>query len=495
MEELRVLYGTSYDRESDGGIQFYENLGKVYTALINSTGKYTVSKFHFAFSKNKLLERMGNEDYNVIISDGTISTVGEDGEVVREGIGFSTIKGWLTDKPDTRVVIIEGSANRGKAKIGRLFKELYFYNIVFKPEAFTWKALMTEVVKVLENPRTAKEALEEYGIAEYEDVKEYLRENPWVMEGIEKPVVESVSSNNSEVSNEEAGDGELSKPVEEELVDEIQYSDTAAGVVAMDSESDIEDKEKDASDTGMGDIEAMMAESAKRFADFDDEETEEVIEEFVDPDEVEEEFTVQEPVDGEEFKFVDFEFDKESTAKSDGVVLENEEDVVEIPNETSDITTDEEKEFIFEYGAPVNEGPKVESSVERKPVEEGAYREVEKTREVLVFNRGSLAGDGLMPTKGYIKSIVDYDTLLVEFDNEVCMVENLDEYRCIVKVRSGMKGRVENGRYKSANISFDAFFEAVIDSRTAMVEVPEFDCEEKRSFLEGKECNFVFVKM
>ena len=489
MEELRILYGTSYDRESEGGIQFYDNLAKVYTVLINNTGEYTVGKLDFVFSKTKLLEKLAENEknYNVIISDGTIYGTGEDGEPVRDGIGFSTIKGWLTDRPDTKVIIIEDSANRGKAKIGRLFKELCFYNIVFKPEEFTWKPLMTEVVNVLKCPRTAKEALAEYGIAEYEDVKEYLRENPWVMEGGVKPVVESVSSiNNSSIND---SDVTVNVSSEDDLLNKENVANEAAEVAEEENNADInkienvEDKVSDSEhEKSIDEIEAMLAESEKRFANFNEDE---VIEEFAEPDDVEE--LAEEEKRGSTAKFDFSEFGFGGSEVSDNSNMQDKHD-----DEGGGETVNK---FSFEFGTAGQDASQNGFAVENETVEEGAYREVEKIREVMVFNRRGTQDSGLMPTKGFIRAVVDYDTILLEFDNEIGNVENLDEYRCIVKVRSGMKGKVINGRYKSANISFDAYLETIVDSRTAMMEVPEFDCEEKREFLEGKECNFVFVKM
>lgn len=476
METLKILYGTTFDRGASGGVQLYDNISKVFSVLLSQNG-YVVEKFEFAFSKEKVVKEVESGDYNVIVTDGTISSVGPDGELVRDGIGFSTIKNWLSDAPGMKVIIIEEQASKGKAKIGRLFKELCFYNIVFKPEPFTWKELMTELVEVLKGNRTAAQALKEYGIEGYDDVKLYLSENPWILEGGEKPADSCVSSNIEETKEMAVDDvfGYREEPVEKEtVVDE-----------RLNKEEEVADTKEE--EMSLEEIETMFAMDSDRFKAFDDE--------LVEPETVKEDEIESTPVKEMEkdvrkevadFTFGDFSFGNEEK-KNEG----NVNDVPIAESVTNDIFKSVEEAADFHFEFEKGGESKRASDILTQPV----YREMGNESAVATLQRGSRRGNSIAPARGIISSVVDYDTILIEFDNIMDGMEHLDEYRCIVKVRSGNKGMVVNGRYKSANISFDAYLDAIVGDRAVMMEVPEFDCEEKRDFLEGKECNFVFVKI
>ncbi len=510
MKKVKVLYATTYDRNVNGGPEvFYEYVKKGFRGLLDASGVFEVEAMDIVFSKTRLLEKI-EEGYNVIITDGTISSVDESGDLVKDGIGFSTIKGWLKDRNDLDVIIVEESASKGKAKIGRLFKELGYYNICFKAEKIVWRDFMNDVVKLLVSPRTAKQALTEYGIEEYEDIKEYLRQNPWVLEGKEAPVEKSVSSYNNANNAEGIADVVKEVVVEEVVVEEITEEVTEAikdNLVKENESADINMNKDNLSkesvdDMSLEEIEAMFNREAEGFKDFSGKAAE-VVEEFAEPDETEEEVIVEEKPFG--FGGAFFAGEGESFDKTKEVVeeekksFEDQECYVHFASDTEgDMKKepfDDKKESDFNISfASMGQKEPVEAEYQSAPVEEGVYRNVDSSSEVMAFTRSG-SKSGMMPAKGVIRGVVDYDTIIVEFDNMIPNIETLDEYRCIVKVRSGKKGMVVNGRYKSANISFDAYLETVVDERTVMLEVPEFDCEEKRDFLEGKESNFVFVKM
>ena len=521
MENLKILCGTTYDNNC-GGRPYYEQMKNAYSLVIGQEGKYKVEYFEFAFSKAKLVERLESGEFNVVITDGSLSGTDAAGGPVKEGIGFSSIRNWLNDYPGLKIVLIEDEGAKGKAKIGKLFRELSYYNIVFRPEGFKWAELMRAVASVINKPRTAKEALEEYGISGFEDIKEYLRQNPSIL-GEESVVLNGVQVEkavNEPTANMEVTGGVV--PGNEAVSQMGVLKNDKVTTTEVTGEASINEPDKETEKVQEHTEEELTEESLEErigaFASFgfgDTEESGDVAVESMESPKVE----PQAETGGFDFSSV---FGKEGNIVSEEAVVVTEEFAEE--EEIEEAVTS--KGFDFSFGAGFAE-PEAEvvketekrwentviaEEVTQTPLMEDGWREASAMDELSGYvpkmdvtgssalscmgNRECKAYDSsILPTKGVIKNVVDYDTIMVVFDKDICDGSYLDEYKCIVRVKGNGKGTIVNGRYKSANITFEAYVDCMVNNSTVMLDVFEFDCEEKKAFLEGRECNLIFVKI
>jgi len=450
----------------------------------------------------------------MVITESSFTGVDASGRPVTEGIGFSSIRTWMNERPELKVILIEDASARGKkARIGKLFRELSYYNIVFKPD--TWEGLVGAVANVINNPRTARQALDEYGISEYDDVKEFLKANPSILgedesagvvtSGVEKDgsvEVEEVEK----IKEEEAGGVKTPESVNEttqEAVDDATmeerleksikaFSSFNFGAAMAESVSDSEPLSEEGIGVVQKEDEPVSANASSGGFDFlsgfGGDSSYEVTEEFVEEEVTVSESAVEEVSSGFNFSAG---FGMEESVGADEAAAETVEPVAE--------TVVEENAFKMNRGFYAS-SPMYEREIPLG-VDAGTGMGMggRPMADVIPYRECSASygeSAGIPSMRGVVKNIIDRDSIVLELENSLEGVGMmLCEYRCIVRVRGVGKGRVVDGRYRSGNITFEAFVDYMVNSTTLMVDVFDFDCEEKRAFLEGKECNLIFTKL
>lgn len=353
-----------------------------------------------------------------------------------ENIGVGSIRSWAEEMPQVKIILLVGNERKGNIKLIHLIQRVKYTNALYDEDLNG-----ENVVRLVEEGRSLEEAVIYYGIENSEEIKQM---------GIVK---------------------------------------------GTDKDSDIQEVQKE---------EPKREERASVIEEFVPEELEDAIEAFSDFDEFyEDEGEKEEAKELEEFfaeKEMAFDFGKQENVEKPG--------------------TEENVSFDFLNTAPEN---KVETPAEENMVKEAETAASQETPWNVSWQQASEEEDeneikmetvpswevsvagGLMvgtvkeeivAARGYITKVVDYDSVLLEFDNgkEIAGLD-MQAYRLMVRIKSGRRGGFENGRYRSANVSLEAYVEYMAGRQTAMLAVMDFDCDLNREVLENKKCDVILTKL
>lgn len=482
MKSLNFLFAI---KDISGDVRFVQSLKERLVTGIDAQGYCQVGHFDFAFTKDSLVEKMKSNVYDVVLCNE---------ELGADKIGIGSLRSWKEEFPNIRVILLVGNARKGNIKLIQLIQKLEYTDVLYMGD-MNGKS----ICDLLENPRSVKDAVYYYGIENSEDI---------ISMGI--------------LEGEEAPQKEVVEETKEELVEEVKEEPVSVEEVPV---TEIPVTVEEVAEASIDDITQSLEDAIKSFEDFPEFEEEpkkgEVVEEPATPgveesqsmgfnfdqeftveEIIEEKPVVEEPVEEKEESDFDF-FNKTEVEQEEVITYKDITDKEEVVGEN---IAEPEPELIRVENVEFDEEEITSSSRE---VVVGETVVVEETKEepkdiftMPIMENVSRGGaivrtqsEQILSTMGYITKVVDEDSLLVELDNNIPLNEDLQAYRLLIRIKSGRKGMMENGRYRSANISLEAYVECMVGCRTVIVEVMDFDCMTNATLLENKECTIILTKM
>lgn len=467
MKTLNFLFAV---KNSAGDDKLFQNLKNKLVNGINEQGICQVGHFDFVFTKENLVEKMKTKGYDIVLCSEELGI---------DKIGVGSLRSWMEEFPQVRVLLLINNNRKGNIKLIQLIQKLEYTDVLYLSDLNG-----ESISRLVEKTRTLKEAVYYYGIENSEEIiasgildGEDAEDMELVVENPEEVVEESVTKQETVVSSEKDGNTEESN---DSSVDAVKV-DLEAAIKAYenlnifeeeigenDKEEPVVEKTSD-EDVGFGFDMEFVAEEA-------------VSEKKTEPVEEVEENTISEG----------FDFFEKTSGEDDTVTYKE----VEIPKE--DVTGTLKEETIC--------------SVETTEVAEGANEEKNfgqvfenPAPDFLKQNESNISQGGLVvrtkmeqiiSTNGYISKVIDEDSLLLEINTDgLAECGDAQSYRLLIRIKSGRKGVLENGRYRSANISLEAYVEYMVGKCTAMVEVVDFDCITNLPLIENKECTVILTKM
>lgn len=106
-------------------------------------------------------------------------------------------------------------------------------------------------------------------------------------------------------------------------------------------------------------------------------------------------------------------------------------------------------------------------------------------------------GELVIVARGLLCEVVDEDTILVRIKGLLSIPQEmgLDEFKFRIRIKSGERGLITNGRFVSQNIAFEACVESMVSSQSALMTVFDYECVSNRDLIEGRECDLILTKM
>lgn len=460
-----------------GDVRLFQNLKNKLVAEINRQEYCQVGYFDFVFTKEALIEKMKGNAYDVVLCNEALGA---------DKIGVGSLRQWKEEFPHIRVILLIGNARKGNIKLIQLIQKLEYTDVLYMGDTNG-----ENICKLLEKPRSLKDAVYYYGI---EDSEEIL--SMGIMEDSEAAVTEE------SVVGEQSTFEEAQKEV---VVEETENVKMPEGEIAQEESSAI-----------------SLEDAIKEYENFSEfeEEVEEPKEEVVEDSSfhfdlpVEEEAVPEESVEietsestDEEFNFFDTSYeDRENDVVSYKEVTKEQKPLEEMKEEKDSDDGDEpEPELINVEFEEDTESEVITELVEKAVIETVKEKEVSEPEDIfkMPYMENVSQGGVIMRTQseqilsatGYITKVVDEDSLLLELDTDGLKNEELQSYRLMLRIKSGRKGIMENGRYRSANLSLEAYVECMVGKKTAMVEVMDFDCITNAPILENKDCTIILTKI
>ena len=460
---MRIMNFLFAVKDRMGDERLLQNLKNKLVAEINRQEFYEVGYFDFVFTKEALVEKMKSNAYDMVLCSE---------ELGGEPVGVGSLRSWKEEFPNIRVILLFGNARKGNPKLIRLIQKLEYTDALYM-EDMNGKG----ICGLLENPRSLIDAVYYYGVEDSEDIRAM-----------------GILGNNEEEKKNTTAEKIPVEPAAQEVdenislpTDDIKGADDAA----YSSSTELEDAIREYGDLPMFEEEEEIEEVDSRVEDakvdigfcFEDSFPEGgVIEE--------DEKSGEEKTESEVFDFFAMSSDKEDdvvkyTEIEQVQALEPEFAKVEFEEvDSHESVTESIKEELTQGDA--TDGNGVAEDIFKMPVTEeikyGGYMVRTQVEQII-------------STTGYITKVVDEDSLLVELDTDLVFGDEIQEYRLLIRIKSGRKGVMENGKYRSANVSLEAYVECMVGKKTAMVEVMDFDCQYNSTLLENKECIVILTKM
>ncbi len=416
-----------------------QNLRDKLVKEINATMRIEAGRFDFVFNKNNLGEKIASGIYDVVLCS---EIIGE------ENIGAGSIRKWREEMPQVQVILLVGAERKGGPKLKQLITRLGYTNVLYRQELNG-----ANVVALVEDGRTLEQAVAYYGVEDAEEVKEMVDvPSASMAAGMEEAVTEEGMEIPAEGSEETEPAEGVEVPVGTIIEEFVPEEDVLED--AINAYSD--------------------------FSAFEEEKEEESADNSAQVNEVAED-------SGFDFKQAENSYDADAPEEEPiGFSFFNEEKTADVAKE---VWKQEKEEFEAEF---IEETDSCQTEV--YTAEENSAVEAEEIKV-----GGLMAGtvkEQIIVTKGYVSKVIDYDSILLEFISEEDIAGvDLQEYRFLVRIKSGRRGGFENGRYKSANISLEAYAEYMVGRQTVMLAVADFNCEINRGIVECKECDVVMTKM
>lgn len=470
LKALNFLFAISNETAIGASERILQGLRQKLMNEINESQSIRVGRFDFIHTKSEVTEKIKGNDYDVILCSEELN----EGEL----IGVGSIRSLSELNPGVKFILIMGKTQKGCPKLVRMINLLNYTNGLFMEDLSG-----SNIVSLLEEGRSVEDAIAYYGVSENEEIKGY-----------------SGSSTKKEEENENASaDASEEVPAQEGKGEDIteNLDDIAGSFDDMFKEEVKDMKEED------------IKEEPQPFAGFDfGEEKEDSVKE---PDGVssnnKEEISGR--ADGAMAQGFDFSVNSMNAAEEDAVSQVRE-------------SAGEDASFLWEAGngSECLNSPHAEDvSKEIVEIMEESEETTVEVLEPVIIEEVSESGSGnaerefgfamQMPArvssfnkaetvtaKGYIKSVVDSDSILVELEETEDFIGiDMEEYKFLLRIKSGQKGVMQGGRYRSANITMEAYVEYVVKERTLMLEVENFDCLYNRDFLVNKNCSVLMSKL
>lgn len=399
MKDLRIVYAFGYADEYATVVSF---LKSKMLAELTAIGK-TVSRLETVPTKREVEALLDSGDFNLLI-------VRE--ELRDERISNGSLKSWSQKYPDLPVILYVHNDKKGGEKLKRLLNTApFYYNVLYENDLTG-----SNVMKLLENPRTKEEAICYYGLEQKMEQEE-----------------ENLSL---EAAREE------SLLVEEpEKTEALTEAENTAGDAVNPSEEDslLEDLEEAISDFDVLEPDVSECEACAGKVASEKEEGDEKAEEHKVT------FDYEEMFSGNELF---------GNAYTEGT-----EDL-----EETSLLKDEEI-------VAIEDAPKACMS---EP-EEGEMEMKEQEYLTVVENAGRLPESGKV-----LRVLDHNTMLMELSQPPVCDAgKTLEDYRLLFVVK-GTKGSFVNGKYKVGVKSFEGYAGSLLGRQTVIVEIPEYDLIENK---------------
>lgn len=134
------------------------------------------------------------------------------------------------------------------------------------------------------------------------------------------------------------------------------------------------------------------------------------------------------------------------------------------------------------------------------------YRETERNFEQqiqtaeqptsIMVKTGSNMQSALTHVKGQVVEVISDQLLMIRLNEQsVINEENITDYKVTLLIESGLKGRMENGKFKTGVVSLKTYGNCMIDEWHVIVEAYDKDLFTVADQILSKSCNIIMSKM
>lgn len=399
MKDLRIVYAFGYADEYATVVSF---LKSKMLAELTAIGK-TVSRVETVPTKREVEALLDSGDFNLLI-------VRE--ELRDERISNGSLKFWSQKYPDLPVILYVHNDKKGGEKLKRLLNTApFYYNVLYENDLTG-----SNVMKLLENPRTKEEAICYYGLEQkMEQEEENLSLEAAREENLQVEEPEKMEAL-TEIENTARNDENPSE--EDSLLEDLEEVISDFDVLEPDAPENEACYGKDASEKKEGDEKVEEQKVA---------------------------FDYEEMFSGNEL------FGNAYTEGKEAL-----EEISLLANENSEAIEDASKACMREP----EEGEKEVKEQEYLSVGENACRLPERGKVLRVLDHNTMLMELSQPP--------------------VCEAgKTLEDYRLLFVVK-GTKGSFVNGKYKVGVKSFEGYAGSLLGRQIVIVEIPEYDLIENK---------------